>query len=247
MPSIHLITFAADKEGTIRYRLAAEYMKDAAEEFELFDSISIREKEDLEADDEFLEHIPFILENPRGFGYWIWKPYIILKKLRELPEGDILLYCDACTLLKKEGKSRFQEYIELLQKNPEQCLFVKNALPIGMWCKMDVLSELSPVDISNEADILSGVIFVAATPENIRFFEIFYRTACNYHMIDDSPSQRPNLEIFKEHRHDQSLFTILAYKHRPLSVVRALQVEELMSTEKDKRTGAPILIQANLY
>ena len=30
----------------------------------------------------------------KGYGYWIWKPYLILKSLRQLPIGANLLYVD---------------------------------------------------------------------------------------------------------------------------------------------------------
>ena len=29
-----------------------------------------------------------------GVGYWSWKPHFIARRLRELPEGDLLLYFD---------------------------------------------------------------------------------------------------------------------------------------------------------
>ncbi|GJP64501.1 hypothetical protein CLOP_g21479 [Closterium sp. NIES-67] len=37
-----------------------------------------------------------ILSLPRGVGYWVWKPYLILKTLlEEMQDGDLLLYADA--------------------------------------------------------------------------------------------------------------------------------------------------------
>ena len=30
----------------------------------------------------------------RGSGFWAWKPFIIDAKLREIPEGDVVFYCD---------------------------------------------------------------------------------------------------------------------------------------------------------
>ena len=38
---------------------------------------------------------PFILNSKRGYGYWIWKPYIIQKTLQNMNENDILIYADA--------------------------------------------------------------------------------------------------------------------------------------------------------
>lgn len=36
-----------------------------------------------------------ILEQGRGAGYWLWKPYIILEKLRQVGPNDIVIYNDA--------------------------------------------------------------------------------------------------------------------------------------------------------
>lgn len=30
----------------------------------------------------------------RGSGFWAWKPFIIDAKLREVPDGDLVFYCD---------------------------------------------------------------------------------------------------------------------------------------------------------
>jgi hypothetical protein len=32
---------------------------------------------------------------------------------------------------------------------------------------------------------------------------------CNYHLIDDTPSKSPNFTEFIEHRHDQSILSLL--------------------------------------
>jgi len=39
-------------------------------------------------------HEGFILNNTRGYGYWIWKHYIILRKLLKMDEGNYLFYID---------------------------------------------------------------------------------------------------------------------------------------------------------
>ena len=39
-----------------------------------------------------------ILDEPRGAGFWLWKPFFIYKTLNKLREGDILIYSDAGTV-----------------------------------------------------------------------------------------------------------------------------------------------------
>ena len=41
------------------------------------------------------EAIPWFDPNLQGAGFWVWKPFIILKELEHLEEGDYLLYTDA--------------------------------------------------------------------------------------------------------------------------------------------------------
>src|SRR4051812_2932158 len=36
-----------------------------------------------------------ILDLPRGLGYWLWKPYIILETMKDLREGDVVVYADS--------------------------------------------------------------------------------------------------------------------------------------------------------
>ena len=43
----------------------------------------------------FLKKNAAILHQKTGAGYWLWKPYIILKTLNDIPDGDIVLYLDS--------------------------------------------------------------------------------------------------------------------------------------------------------
>lgn len=40
-------------------------------------------------------HAEWFRTHPRGFGHWLWKPYVIAEALAGLAEGDVLLYVDA--------------------------------------------------------------------------------------------------------------------------------------------------------
>jgi hypothetical protein len=43
----------------------------------------------------------------------------------------------------------------------------------------------------------------------MNFIKDWYKLACNYHLIDDSLSKEENHQYFKDHRHDQSIFSLL--------------------------------------
>lgn len=45
----------------------------------------------------------------------------------------------------------------------------------------------------------------------------WYELGCDYHNIDDSPSILKNIDGFIEHRHDQSIFSLLTKKYNLFS------------------------------
>jgi hypothetical protein len=44
---------------------------------------------------EFKQRNGLLLSFPRGFGYWSWKPHIIINTLNLLEAGDMCMYVDA--------------------------------------------------------------------------------------------------------------------------------------------------------
>ena len=52
-------------------------------------------KQILKINPDFLARNRHILRRKRGAGYWLWKPYIILRELYLASEGDIIVYSDA--------------------------------------------------------------------------------------------------------------------------------------------------------
>ena len=66
----------------------------------------------LQEDAEFInKHAEFINNNRRGFGYWIWKPYLIMKQIDKMEDGDVLFYSDCGCELGIENKDKLLECI----------------------------------------------------------------------------------------------------------------------------------------
>jgi hypothetical protein len=57
------------------------------------------------------------LKLPRGFGYWVWKPQVILQTLGKLNDGDLLQYTDAGCHLNPKGLKRLNEYFEIVERS----------------------------------------------------------------------------------------------------------------------------------
>jgi hypothetical protein len=58
----------------------------------------------------------FKLRRRAGFGRFIWKPFIILKKLDKVPFGPFVVYSDLRNHIHQEGLARFNAYLNQITK-----------------------------------------------------------------------------------------------------------------------------------
>lgn len=246
---IHILTFAGDYGDSTTYISAAQNLQRLVTntEYNIFTSFNIVTPSLLKQDTEFwTKHGDFIEKNKRGYGYWIWKAYLLFKYLNVIQDGDVLIYLDACTYFNKNGIPRLLEYIEILKKNPDGNLFFQFNDPVYEWCKMDTLISLNCQEFVAAKQVVSTVILTSKNQKNIEFFYLMYELSCNYHLIDDSPSILPNLKEFNEHRHDQTLFSLLARKILPASISIYPDYWDLAASLDDpRRPYLPFWIKAN--
>jgi hypothetical protein len=205
--TITFISFANEK-----FSKALERIKIESNAFPIDTRIMYTEK-DLENFSKFWEqHKNFILSNKRGYGYWIWKSYITLHTLSQLNDNDILWYTDAGCTLNKEGIPRFMEYIDIVKNNKSGILSFEMAYKQKTWTKMDLLS-LFDKDQYDLGQLVGGIFFIRKCENTLKLVSEWYKICCNYHLINDEPSILKNDSSFKEHRHDQSVFSLLRYKY----------------------------------
>lgn len=219
MSKIHFLTFAAGPD--FRHSLTA--IAEEASSFSLFDEIHAWNEKD--CDPEFWEeHRTFIESNPRGYGYWLWKPYINLKLLSQVEEGDIIVYADGGCQLNNtpSSQARLKEYVELARTSPHGMVsFSLRYFPDTRFTKMDTAVALHATEYMETKQLVGGIFVMRKCGGTISLFENFYE-ACkkdNYHLITDTPSIVPNASDFQEHRHDQSVFSLLR-KQRGTTMIR---------------------------
>ena len=158
-------------------------------------------------DDEFKEECSQHFSQSRGAGYWVWKPYLILKTLYTMNEGDILVYCDAGA----NFRGSILPSIEKMQGSI--MLFYYDAHESEKkWTKKDIFLELNALENSDVLDIdhvESGFLILKKSSESIDFINKWLELCKNYHLVSDEPSNEPNFPEFIENRHDQSLLSVL--------------------------------------
>lgn len=209
------ILFLSFGGGSEDYHQAVARIGKQAETFGIFDEILCYTESDLQKDKDFWDkHGNFISNNKRGYGYWIWKPYLIHKVITEkMNDGDIIVYIDAGCEMNIYGKKRFSEYIELVKQNGT--LAFQMDLLEKEWTKMDLLKILQ-MDNENTGQIQATMQFYKRNTQNVNLINQIYKlsTMMNYRFVNDSPSIEKNDGTFKEHRHEQSILSLLFKKNK---------------------------------
>jgi hypothetical protein len=204
-------TFAG---GHQKYIESSEKIFNNIKNTNLFDKQTYFKEDFLKNDDNFWKkHEKFIKNNQRGYGLWLWKPYLIKKMFDRMNNGDIVFYLDSgCEL----GN------IDHIKK----CLsIIKTDLIIGTevlherkekhWTKKDLFIKLNLLDdkYTETTQRQAGTNMFLINDTTRKLVNEWYELSCEYHNIDNSPSKNENFPGFKEHRHDQSIFSLLTKKY----------------------------------
>lgn len=207
--SKHFITFGA---GGQNYINAGERLIKQADKCDVFSKTILYTDVDLKQNTEFWsKHQVFIESNIRGYGYWLWKPWIIKKTMETMQNNDILVYADAGCEIDMTNTSLLNQLMS--DMNTKYIIGSKTCYE-NSWTKMDLIYELGMLnDPSLDTRQYQATTNMYRVCDVVRdFVNQWYETACNYHLIDDSPSVSQNLDVFIEHRHDQSIFSLLSKK-----------------------------------
>jgi hypothetical protein len=193
------------------FNLRAERFVEEAASLEIFDRIEVFGKKDLPQP--FLDRHESFLHG-RGFGYWIWKPVIIAQSLAQLKSDDLLVYLDAGSTLNPSGRDRMLEYFNICRDSRDQMLSFMNVYTEQMWTKADLAVRLRVhgcPSIMATSQLSSGFVVLGKTHSNRDLVNTWAELAVEegYHFSDDSPSRTQNHSRFQEHRHDQSISSLL--------------------------------------
>jgi hypothetical protein len=205
------MTFGA---GSNNYLGAVKRLTSQANNLELFDKVIGYTDSDLKKDNEFWnKHSEFILSNKRGYGYWIWKPYLIMKTLETMNDNDILVYADAGCEIDVKKKLKWNNIFNKVQSN--LIIGTLTGHDEHKYNKKDLILYLNMNDDKylNTNQRQASALCILKCKKNVDLIKEWYDISCNYHFIDDSPSIELNHNSFKAHRHDQSIYSLLIKKN----------------------------------
>ena len=173
-------------------------------------------------DNDFIRKNYHILSQRRGAGYWLWKPYIILKTLESMNDDDILLYSDAAI----EFVGNMKDYFDMCKSDEKGIVLFYNSHHLNYtWTKRDCFILMGLDTFSPPGDhtpsagysrqLTAALQMCRKTDFSLSFFREYLRLAQDPRIITDLPNTlgKPNYDGYIEHRHDQSIVSLLRYKY----------------------------------
>jgi hypothetical protein len=89
--------------------------------------------------------------------------------------------------------------------------------PNYQWVKGDLFDHFGVRDnksYTHAQAIGAGITFIKKCQQSVALIREWQGIiAQDFSLLDDTPSESPNLEGFREHRHDQAIFSLLCLKH----------------------------------
>lgn len=199
---IYFITYSNDLYSETR-----EYCAKMATKKGKVDKVIVYKPEDI--DGEFYSEHADELSLKAGNGLWLWKPYFLNKTLKNVEEGDIVLYCDAgsfffrscAPIIESMNDDIWVSDIPLIEKQ-----FTKPELMELMDCKS--------AEFLNSNQVQANFIAIRKTQRGLKFAKEWLDYCClpNALTRETTISSAENGYLFIGHRSDQSVLSLLTKK-----------------------------------
>ena len=162
-------------------------------------------------DDDFKEKNEHILSQQRGAGYWLWKPYLICKTLDQMKDGDWLMYADSGSWFIHSMK----HLIEPCRALNGLMLFHNDPWNINShWTKRDCFVKMDgdTEEITAKRQLEASFVFCQKNDFVVHFMREWLRWCQTDEIVTDAANVcgEENYPGFCDHRHDQSILSILA-------------------------------------
>ena len=202
--TVHLVSFA-----TPQYKYAQKQLGESAMQYGVNILHAFNER-DLKKT-AFFKTNKHIFNQKKGFGYWLWKPFFILEMMKKAEQSDIIMYADAGNTVLADLKPLFEICL-----NQNIVLFQVHKRKNKTWTKHDAFELMNcNEEYYREAEQVCGSPqLYKVCPESISFVEKWLNFCQNAHILTDSENINgaANDSEFIDHRHDQSILSLLALK-----------------------------------
>ena len=203
---INLVTYSNDKYKKQQQKLASQAKL-------VFDGVYVYGEKWLRKTN-FYKKNKNILDEPRGAGYWLWKPYIILETFKQIDEGDVVLYIDSSDTFKDNVVTFLTNFFKSSEK---ELILTSGAFPQKDWTKRDcfILMDCDSSEYHNVIQLEAGILCFRKSAKTTELLQEWLEFCQNENILTDIKNIKgDNYENFKDHRHDQSVLTNLSVKYK---------------------------------
>lgn len=196
---VHLLSYASG-----RYLDAQDYLVHTARQAGCFHRIHSFRPKHISRD--FIKANKSIFDQPRGQGYWLWKPYFINQVMETAKDGDIVFYCDSGAYFIKSPEPLFG----ILKVETKGVMSFALEHPEVAYTKRTTLRHLGAdtPELRNLPQRLASFALFHCNDFSRTFVKDWLSLCRNEVLLTDIPDQDPHPE-FVDHRHDQSIFSLL--------------------------------------
>lgn len=209
MSKIHFMTFGSPNLNTTLNRIV-----DEAYNSKFFDEIHKFTINDLPKD-----VLDYCENNKKGYGFYIWKPFLVDEMINKIPEDDIIVWVDCGSSIYPSGKERFDEYIKLVKESEHANLGFEGwsehyELTYSKRQMFDVLDVNEFLELKGGGlGLMAGVFIVRNTEYTRKIVKLWKDTCFNHkYLMDDSPEPH-NGEINWNNRYDQPIWSLIRRKY----------------------------------
>lgn len=225
-----LVTFA---DGSFSWKRTAHRLERQALKSGWFSKVELYDLDRISIENPVwsAEKSQFIHRNPRGLGFWIWKPEIARLQLADLGPDELgIIYLDAGFSLNFEGEAsgRFSYYESLVSNGAPLFFQLKAGNEWGKWVK-NVTSEYfarNGYHLGDSRLVVGGAFILpkGSVSQNILRAWSELMDYNKHELLTDALPESDENPNFVEHRHDQALLTGIILSMDP-SEVNLLQDE----------------------
>jgi len=212
--TLHLVSFGnIERFGGATTRVKIQASQWRYQQQPVFQTVNVFNEQHLQQQhgEFWKQHAAHIGANPRGFGYWVWKSYLVRHIMNQVGEDHTVFWMDVGCQLNFPALPRLHQYQQLAQQHGILCFDV--GMPDYMWTKASTAYRIAANNtaLMNTGQIISGIVMWKNNQFNRNLVNTWYNICAEnqYQYITDSASPIENHSKFREHRHDQSVLSLL--------------------------------------
>ena len=171
-------------------------------------------------DQDFYYKNKLTLDEQRGAGYWLWKPYFILKTMEQLPDDSIIIYADSGVVFSAPPSDKLLKYLD-----EYDMILPSNGSPVPLRKHLKKEAQIilgidQDEKILNSDEIWAYFMVIRNNHSTRKFIKEWLLLCQNAKLLTDLPFDPAIQEKEMEtHLHDQSLLSVLVAQHPQKKII----------------------------